>query len=68
LIKRTSDFLIDFPRPAFNIHEVTSSFIIFTQLYLTSDTSLNHNKSTSLLTKGVDNKTKGVEKDKDYDP
>jgi hypothetical protein len=29
---------------------------------------LDHNKSTSLLTKGVDNRTKGVEKDKEYNP
>jgi hypothetical protein len=29
--------------------------------------SLEHNKSTSLLTKGVDDITKSVERDKEYD-
>jgi hypothetical protein len=29
-----------------------------------SDPSLDHNKSTSLLTKGVDDTTKSVERDK----
>jgi hypothetical protein len=29
--------------------------------------SLDHNKSTSLLTKGVDDTTKSVERDKEYD-
>jgi hypothetical protein len=33
-----------------------------------SDSSSNHNKSKSLLTEGVNEITKGMERDKEYDP
>jgi hypothetical protein len=33
-----------------------------------SDSSSNHNKSKSLLTEGVNEITKAMERDKEYDP
>jgi len=36
LIKRTSNFLMDFPIFTFDIHEVVLSLAIFTRLYSTS--------------------------------